>query len=70
MDKLHKKIYEVLGNKQGIELLEELQTSLFCEIPKNFNNANEFIFIDGKRQLIRDLVIILKTIDEEINNVK
>ena len=68
MNQLNKKLYQLLGNKQGIELLEMLQTSLFNEIPKDFNNANEFIFIDGKRQLVRDLITILKTTDGEVNN--
>ena len=63
---VYKLIYKVLGNSNGIKLLEELQKSLFHETARDINNTNDFIFVEGKRQMIRDLITIIK--QEEANN--
>jgi hypothetical protein len=57
---LSKLVYKVLGNDDGLKLLEELQKSLFHETPRDINNTNDFIFVDGKRQIIRDLITIIR----------
>lgn len=63
---INKLVYQVLGNSNGIKLLEELQKSLFHETARDIKNTNDFIFVDGKRQMIRDLITIIK--QEETNN--
>ena len=59
-------VYKVLGNSDGIKLLEELKTILFRETARDSINTNDFIFIDGKRQLVRDLMTIIN--QQEIVN--
>lgn len=59
-------VYKVLGNSDGIKLLEELKTILFHETARDSTNTNDFIFIDGKRQLVRDLMTIIN--QQEIAN--
>lgn len=59
-------VYKVLGNSDGIKLLEELRQVLFHETARDSTNTNDFIFIDGKRQLVRDLMIIIN--QQEIAN--
>ena len=59
-------VYKVLGNSDGIKLLEELRQALFHETARDSTNTNDFIFIDGKRQLVRDLMIIIN--QQEIAN--
>lgn len=58
MKKLEVRIYEFFKGNNGIELLDDIQKSLFNEIPKDTNNTNDFLIIDGKRQLIRDIINI------------
>ena len=55
-----KLVHKVLGNHDGLKLLDELQKSLFHETPRDINNTNDFIFVDGKRQIIRDLITIIR----------
>lgn len=63
---LNKLVYKVLGNDNGLKLLTELQKSLFHETSRDITNTNDFIFVDGKRQMIRDLITIIR--NEESKN--
>jgi hypothetical protein len=63
---LNKLVYKVLGNSDGIKLLEELQKSLFHETSRDIGNTNDFVFVDGKRQIVRDLIKIIR--EEESKN--
>jgi len=56
---LQQLVIEVFDNKRGRNLLEALQESLWIETPRDRNNTNEYIFLAGKKALVRDLEIFL-----------
>ena len=63
---LERKIYNVFHTPNGLELIRELQRSLFSETPDNLADTNQYIRIDGKCQLVRDFVTVLVKVDKEL----
>ena len=63
-------VNKVLNNNDGFMFLDLLRKHLWHETPTNPNNTNEFIWVDGKRQVIRDLQTILGKIIKIQNEVK
>jgi hypothetical protein len=55
-NKIQKLVFKVFNNKDGMELLNILQATLFCETPTIISETNAYIHIDGKRQLVRDFI--------------
>lgn len=68
ISQLEYKIDKVFNTPDGLDLIKELQKALFSETPDNLSDTNQYIMIDGKRQLVRDFITVLIKVNGESAN--